>query len=144
MRYDTHVLIHLPLYIIWFFVHSEVSMGVVALYTTFLYAIRGGDNLWTGAKSVLAQRRRHRRIVRTQQTDLHGLGRQVVRGRGRRGAHTIVQRTQRRTAGGDALFVQCSIALYGVRFLEGRRMHERKAPKGTPWGNVWYNHHRKP
>jgi len=86
-------------------------MGVRALYTTFLYAIRGGDNLGTGAKSVLAERQRHRRIVWTQQTDLHGLGRQVVRGRGRRGAHVVVQRTQRRTAGGDALFVQCGVAL---------------------------------
>lgn len=81
------------------------------LYTTFLYAIRGGHDLRPGAETVLAERRRHRGIVRTQQTHLHGLRRQVVRGRGRRCAHVVVQRAQRRTAGGDALLVQRGIAL---------------------------------
>lgn len=41
------------------------------LYTTFLYAIRRCHDL--GSKTVFAQRRCHRCVIRTEQTDLHGL-----------------------------------------------------------------------
>lgn len=51
------------LYICMFMVHL--------LYTTFLYAIRRCDDL--GSKTIFAQRRCHRCVIWTEQTDLHGL-----------------------------------------------------------------------